>query len=112
MSGVTLWRWIETLWRHRASIDFVRFAPRLALVTTLSVFNALGAIGDGALWAFGWRKTRVRDDPVFIVGRDGEGFGTVRRGEDVRRRISERIFVEWIHDADARGVDGHHETDG
>ena len=73
MSGVTLWRWIETLWRHRASIDFVRFAPRLALVTTLSVFNTLGAIGDGALWAFGWRKTRVRDDPVFIVGHPRTG---------------------------------------
>lgn len=72
MSGVTLVGWARTLWAHGRSIDAVAFAPRLMFLTCMALANTLAAIADGALRPR-WGRTKVRDDPVFVLGHPRTG---------------------------------------
>lgn len=71
-SGIAPWRLMEMLWRHRDAIDWTRSMARVVFLATLSMVNAVWALADGALWVR-WRRTRIRDDPVFIIGHPRTG---------------------------------------
>ena len=72
MSGITPWALCAVLRRWGGGVDARRSAGKVAFLWAMSWANACAAIGD---WVLGvrWRRTRVRDDPVIIVGHPRTG---------------------------------------
>jgi len=72
MSGITPWALWTLLRRRWRGVDARWSAGKLVFLFVMSWVNAVGAIGD---WATRrrWRRARVRDDPVFIVGHPRTG---------------------------------------
>lgn len=67
LSGLTLGQWWKLLRENHFDIDFA-YAHRAAFLTALSAFNSLCAAVERIRYGRAIGDTRVRNDPIFILG--------------------------------------------
>lgn len=93
LSGITWLQWVRVLRAH--AIDWRTYAPRIAFLTVMSVFNSIGACVEAVLYGWRVRRVRLREDPVFVVGHPRTGTTHLH---NVLARDSERFGVATTFD--------------
>ena len=73
LSGMTFAQWLRLVTRYRRDIDYVRYFPRIAFLTAMSLVNSVFACIELVLFGRAIRKTVVGSDPVVIVGHPRTG---------------------------------------
>eukprot|EP00192_Tetraselmis_astigmatica_P012214 CAMPEP_0117662630 /NCGR_PEP_ID=MMETSP0804-20121206/8153_1 /TAXON_ID=1074897 /ORGANISM="Tetraselmis astigmatica, Strain CCMP880" /LENGTH=398 /DNA_ID=CAMNT_0005469537 /DNA_START=147 /DNA_END=1344 /DNA_ORIENTATION=- len=73
LSGITLPTWLGVVWRYRADIHWRLYWHRVAFLTTLSIFNTVGAALDWLLYSSKVGEQELHPEPVFLLGHPRTG---------------------------------------
>uniref|UniRef100_A0A7S2SCY8 Uncharacterized protein n=1 Tax=Rhizochromulina marina TaxID=1034831 RepID=A0A7S2SCY8_9STRA len=79
MVGVTFDKWLRISWRFRREIQWLKYWPRMFLITCLSILNSLLAIVEFFLYSRPIHRVTLNPRPVFIIGPSRSGTSLLHR---------------------------------
>jgi len=73
LCGITLRAWVGLLMNRGGQVEWLRYWPRLLLITVLALLNSLLGLVERVLFEKAIRDTELHGSPVFVLGHPRTG---------------------------------------